>query len=200
MDNNIKSDQSKQISISKSSKDDTNKQASKAKHMLNNRNNNYNIHNNSSSQVSNIKVDPLDSNSDCQTKTIDALKSRNSYLRNKCWKESSKVGIAIIKSVYWKVFAALFTFLLLVISDISYLAIDHTEDPIIEGVYTAGLAFLVLEMLLNSIFISHYRFSFFFFIDLFAVVCLFPDIPFIEVPIFNPKHLTYIDKSAREHE
>ena len=55
-------------------------------------------------------------------------------------------------------------------------------------------------MFLNFLWTLDYAFSFFFFIDLFALMCLMTDVPYFETPMFNPLKLTYIDKSVKDRE
>ncbi len=114
------------------------------------------------------------------------------YCCKKCWKDLSKFTMKVVKSIYWSIFSSIIAFTLLILSDITYLTMSKDYDYIIEYIFLFGFCFLSLEILLTFIFMELYRFSFFFFIDCFAVFCLLPIIQDFNDPIFNPEGYDYI--------
>ncbi len=116
----------------------------------------------------------------------------------KCWKETSRISVSIIKSIYWSIFSSIIAFLLLILQDLTFLTMAKEYDFIIESIFLFGFCFLSVEIFLTFIFVEPYRFSFFFYIDCFAVFCLFPSIGYFNEPIFNRDKLDHVTYQVQD--
>jgi len=68
--------------------------------------------------------------------------------------------------------------------DIRLVATEKPADPYFFITFLICLVLFILELIANSVVLDDYKFSFFFWLDVVAVLSMIPDIPYIYEPLF----------------
>lgn len=92
-----------------------------------------------------------------------------------CWTRTGRIVRKVLAS---KTFTAVFIFVTIVnlfLHDIAYLTLDHHYDYIIDIILLLSFLFFLVEFLFAVVFEPEYRFTLFFFADLFAILGLIPN-------------------------
>ena len=116
----------------------------------------------------NINLSPL-----TNTKyNLNPIKDMRKKKTNKCFRKIKM----ILKGKAFSLLIILAILILLFLEDINVLVIKIEYDIIIDGIIFTAYLFVIIEIILFNIFLKNYRFSFFFFLDLIAILTLIPKI------------------------
>jgi hypothetical protein len=114
-----------------------------------------------------------------------------------CWKASTKFFLNIVDHTFWKIQISAVSIIILVLNDIKNIILERNFDYIIEAFYIYAFCALTFELTIKFFFTKNYKFSFFFWLDLFAILSLIPIISYFGEVIFNPNGHDYEDEHSK---
>ena len=99
------------------------------------------------------------------------------------WKIHLYFKYFIVEGKIVTVIMSLVTLYALIGDDIRLWATTNKADPYFYAFFIVSLFLFALELLVNSLVVEGFKYSFFFWLDIIATLSLIPDIPWITDPI-----------------
>lgn len=108
-----------------------------------------------------------------------AVDEQKAVSTKKCWKKVANFVKAVTNSIVYQIIVLILSLWALFMVDCRFVFFPAESDHYYDRISEAIFVFFALELGVNLIFESGYIFTFFFFVDITALVSLTSDTPFI---------------------